>query len=281
MTSKPVLHPLVEQKLTAIAGNPPHALLLAGPEGIGKMTIAHWLAAQVLQVTPEALQTYPHILTIAPAAEGKAIGIDDIRQLEHFVALRIPSEQQVNRMVILQDAHLLTTEAQNALLKTLEEPPRGTVLLLTAASRQALLPTILSRVQTLEVMPPKGPDLAAALSVPNAQQLLAYSGGLPGLAFALAANDQSHPLVQAAQTARALLGETAFQKVARVDGLSKDKVATANLLYILGQMAHAALLTGRNAERWQKVLTVVYQAQKALKQGTQPKLALTDLMLNL
>jgi DNA polymerase-3 subunit delta' len=258
-------------------------LLLTGPAGIGKATLANWLAAQLLGMTLEKLTNYPHILRIEPEA-GKAIGIDGIRQLEHFIALKTTSADGIARIVMVHDAHLMTDEAQNALLKTLEEPPADTVLILTSSQQQSLLPTIRSRMQVTDITTPPRESLEAALPELAKEQLakvMALSGGLPGLAFALANDDQDHPLVMAAQTARQLLQMSSFEKVCQVDRLAKDKEATANVLYILMQMAHAALLTGRGTDRWQKVLKAAYGTQQALNSGTQPKLALTSLMLNL
>lgn len=278
-TSKPLMHPLTEDRLALLQDRPPHALLISGPAGIGKTTVARWYASMLLSVVPEKLTTHPYFFEINPT-DGKTISIDAVRELEHVTSLKPTSSADVSRVILVNDAHLLTAEAQNALLKTLEEPPVGTVLLLTCAYEQALLPTIRSRLQRLEVTKPSKEALAAELPQ-SSQQLLALSGGLPGLAFALAADNQDHPLVGAAQTARQLLQQSSFEKLAQVDALSKNKEMTRNVVYILMQMAHAALLTGKGGGRWQNILQATYDADRALNRGTQPKLALTNLMLNL
>lgn len=285
-TTKPLLHPVTANKLQSAIDKPPHALLLVGPEGMGKATVARWLGAQFIQIEPRKLSSYAHYLEIT-SQEGKAIGIDAIRTIEHFVSLKIPTRSSlVNRLVIIYDAQLLSTEAQNALLKTLEEPPADTAIIVTVTEKEQLLPTIRSRAQSIELTPPATADLQSSLREKGVSEaelatILALSGGMPGLAFALANKDRDHPLVQAAQTARQLLQESSFEKLCRVEALSKDKLATQNVVLILMQMAHAALLTGKNTERWQKVLTTSYNAERAIKSGTQTKLVLTDLMLNL
>ncbi len=278
-THKPLLHPLTEDRLTRLQKRPPHALLIAGPAGIGKTAIARWYAANLLETTVEKLDLHPYFFEISPI-DSKAIGVEAVRELEHVISLKTTSSSAVGRVVIINNAHLLTIEAQNALLKTLEEPPEGTVLILTGAQQHALLPTIQSRVQQLEVTRPTQEALGGALPKGSAQ-LLALSGGLPGLAFALAKDDQDHPLVNAAQTARQLLQQSSFEKLCQVDALSKNKEASRNLIYILMQMAHAALVAGKGSSRWQKILQATYDADTALNRGTQPKLVLTSLMLNL
>jgi len=284
-TSNPLLHTHTHDALAAVQVNPPHALLLTGAAGMGKATIAQWLAGQLLGVDTTSISDHPYVFHIA-SADGKAISIDAVRTLEHAVSLKAPSRQAVSRLIIMYDAHLLTTEAQNALLKTLEEPPQGTVLLLTSSQQEALLPTIRSRLQTVEVLRPNRDALATLLTSLGATDAevvttLALSGGLPGLAVALTQNDQEHPLVAAAHTARELLQQSTFEKLCQVERLAKDKEAARNTVHLLMQMAHAALLTGRSSERWQRILQAAYQTDKALTTNAQPKLALTNLMLNL
>jgi hypothetical protein len=80
-----------------------------------------------------------------------SIGIDEIKNLHGKIFLKpIKSEMKV---VILDQAHLLTTEAQNALLKVLEEPPQHTAIILSTDSTEQLLPTILSRCQIISLTP--------------------------------------------------------------------------------------------------------------------------------
>jgi DNA polymerase III delta prime subunit len=78
-----------------------------------------------------------------------SIGIEEIKLLHQKIFLKpINSDQKI---IILDDAHLLTTEAQNALLKVLEEPPERTIIILSSDTTDALLPTIISRCQIVEL----------------------------------------------------------------------------------------------------------------------------------
>lgn len=277
MTSELALHPHVARDLERLTNQPPQTLLLTGPTGVGKGSVATELL--------EALgMQSAYVLRVEPEAAGKAIGIEAVRTLEHFLSLAVPKQVTktgIDRAILIENAEALTTEAQNALLKTLEEPPVGTIMILTATSQDALLPTVRSRVQVVAITQPPTDLLRPLLPADQAERILALSGGLPGLAMALAQDDQSHPLVQAATTARQLLGQSTFEKLTAVDGLAKNKVQTLELLNILQLMAHAALLTGRGPERWQRVLTAAHDAQTALQNGVQTKLALIQLMLSL
>src|SRR3989344_1837552 len=79
--------------------------------------------------------------------EGSKLGIESARQIKEHFSLKPYSAK--GRVVVLEDASALTPEAQNALLKTLEEPPEYALILLGAPSEDTLLPTVLSRCQTI------------------------------------------------------------------------------------------------------------------------------------
>ncbi len=151
----------------------PHALLLEGPDGVGKMLAAKTFAQLLLCRTPRdgtacgacsgcvkvEAGTHPDLEIVA--AEGRHTKIDAIRDAERTLRLR-PMEGG-RRALIVEDAHRLTLGAQNALLKTLEEPPPETVLLLTTSRLKALLPTVVSRCQRVAFGPVPDEVVAALL----------------------------------------------------------------------------------------------------------------------
>lgn len=279
-----ILHAHTAGRLADFAGRPSHAALLTGPVGVGKASAARYLAAQLLGVATEGLQDYPHLRHIAPAGK-KSIGIEDVRQLEHFLSLKIPGGRQVARIAIIEDAHLMTHEAQNALLKTLEEPPADTVLILTAAHEQALLPTIRSRLQTIAVKKAAQQELeqhfAGRANGEELRQALAISGGLPGLTAALLSKEEAHPLLEAVQVARSLLQGSAYDRLVQVDALAKRKDFCRDVCFVLMQMAQTALTRTSGQKRWQQILAAAYRAEEQLLVNAQTKLVLTNLMLSL
>jgi hypothetical protein len=279
-----VLHELTERQIKDAVRAPSHAILLVGPKGSGKRSVANRLITEVLQIASVA--DFPYGTVIAPK-DGKAIGIEEIRELEHFLSLKVPGTAPFNRYIIIEDAHLLTKEAQNALLKTLEEPPEGSIIVLTAAHEQALLPTIRSRAQTMKVNTPdelvlQGYFTDQGYDQKAIKQAAAISGGLPGLMHTLL-TDEEHPLTLATDYARQILSKTSYERLLMVDELAKQRGLAIDVCFILQQMARVSLrkADGAAAKRWQNILKAAYEAADQLTQSAQPKLALTNLMLHL
>ena len=90
------------------------------------------------------------IVNITP--DGKNVVIESIRQLTHRLSFA-PQDPETGRGVVIENAHLLTQEAANAFLKTLEEPPRKTVFILTAPNKDVVLETIFSRTTHIDLGP--------------------------------------------------------------------------------------------------------------------------------
>jgi DNA polymerase III subunit delta' len=129
-----------------------HAYLFSGQEMIGKKMFARDLFtmanrhARFANHNPDFLELAPHV------AEGEAsIYIEDIRDLKKFLSLKI--FQGPYRFVIIDDAHRMTTEASNSLLKALEEPSAMTVFILVTSQPEQLPQTISSRCQDISFLP--------------------------------------------------------------------------------------------------------------------------------
>lgn len=279
-----ILHPATRRQLDAFIAAPAHAMLLIGPPGSGKRALAASLSAAILELPAGKFADYPYKAIIA--AEGsQSIGIDEVRQLEHFLSLKVPGRSGHNRAVIVDNAQQLSIEAQNALLKTLEEPPHGAFIILTLSSEQAILPTIRSRATSVTITRPERTALETYFEdhdfgAEAIRQAYAISGGLPGLMHALL-EETDHPLKLATERARQLLSQSAFERLLMVDELAKQRQLAIDTAFILQQMAHVSLqtATGETAAKWRAVLKAGYDAAEALFANAQPKLVLTDMVL--
>lgn len=179
---------LALQRLQALARQLrlPHAILVEGPRGSGKSTIARWLAAALLcpsDLDPSApcgmcrtcrlVASGGHAdLHVVDRAQDQAdvdlrkksryvIKVDQVREVQQTLA-RTAHEGRA-RVLLLDDADHMDEEAQNALLKTLEEPAADTFLLLEASRPERLLPTVRSRVQRLRAVPLPGSTIRQEL----------------------------------------------------------------------------------------------------------------------
>lgn len=120
-----------------------HAYLLTGPRGSGKQALTGQLCARILGCTPETVSSHPDVHSIAPESKSRQLSIGQIRELEQKLQMR--SLRGGKKFALLHDADRLGGQAANAFLKTLEEPPPDTHLILLTEQPEQLLDTILSR----------------------------------------------------------------------------------------------------------------------------------------
>jgi len=207
-------HPAAVAAIAAmIAGPVPHALLIAGPAGIGKTTLAGDLAAGLLcdEADPAARPCrvcrgcrlvdsggHADLHRLVPGGAGDQIRIGDRAEPEPGTIRRLISELALlpveggARVAIVERAERLNEEAQSALLKTLEEPPAGVTIILCVEREDQLLPTVRSRCVRLRLGPVGTRDIEAILGeqgvadASTASRLARLASGRPGLARAWA-----------------------------------------------------------------------------------------------
>lgn len=194
--------PLVEQlRRSAASGRNSHAYLFLGGAGAGKRLIANTFA-KALQCEGEKSPcdsckschafnhgNHPDVIYFQPLKNGKTYTIEDVReQLLETVDLK--PFQYEKKIYIIEKADTLNIQSQNALLKTLEEPPAHAVFLLLAERAEAFLPTILSRVVVMKIRPLSAETIADYLMqaghlAEESHILSAYAQGRIGQALEL------------------------------------------------------------------------------------------------
>ena len=195
-----------------------NAYIISGERRCGKQFIADIFAAALeceeTQKDPEhntdpcgkchsciqaSTRNQPDIIYLTRSEKSKIISVDDIReQVNHTVAIKPYSSRY--KIYIINEAEKMNQVAQNALLKTIEEPPEYAVFLLLTSNVNALLPTVLSRCVTLQMKPVSDDEVRKYLkkeNVPDAKadMCVAFARGNIGKAMFLATNEKFEGII--------------------------------------------------------------------------------------
>ncbi|MEQ1581901.1 MAG: DNA polymerase III subunit delta' [Steroidobacteraceae bacterium] len=189
--------PLIKQiESTWLKDRLPHAVLLHGHAGLGKRRLAEWIARGLLCDSKRdhltacgrcngcrlvAAGSHPDLKLVTPEEGKQQLSVDQVRAVSEWLAMT--SHQQGWKIAIIDPAQMMTIAAANSLLKTLEEPPARSLLILVASSLQGLPATLRSRCQRLGIPRPPAAMalkwLTETTSEPVAPQVLEFTGGAP------------------------------------------------------------------------------------------------------
>ena len=255
-----------------------HAYLFTGPRGTGKKSVAR-LCAMAALCRGEGKRpcgacgpcrrvlagTHPDVHTVEPEAGKQKIGVDVLRGVIEEVSVR--AFEDGVKALIFPEAERMTPQAQNCLLKTLEEPPEDTVFFLITDQPGAMLPTIVSRCRRLRFSP---------VSVEACAAILAEKGVEPGRARLAAACAQG-----AVGRALEIAGDEDYlplrgKALSSLKALSSGKVGVARAISFLGEGKSAAAC----APEWLEILEVVARDLMARENGGTPYGDTGDLTLD-
>jgi DNA polymerase-3 subunit delta' len=324
-----------------------HAYLFTGPEGVGKRTLALAFAMSLnCQAEPAAGQsapdvpcglcascsrisrgTHPDVVEVnletqaqmladtpgkGKSGPAKELKIDIIRDMQSTVGLHPYMGRR--RVYIIGDADRLNEEASNCMLKTLEEPPSHTILVLLAPNEDAVLPTISSRCLHVALRPLQRRMLADSLvrlwgaEEEQAETAAALSGGRPGYALALTEEPERMARRKAALEELALLsGMPPSDRINKANTLAKMftdaradlydlldvwegwwrdvlivRASASELAVNVDQLPALASVAGRvSASRASGAIELIQAARRQLFENVNPRLALEALTLGL
>lgn len=228
-----------------LSGRLPHAYLLTGPAGCGRRTLARLIAAayqcegagdvpcgECSACRKSLAGIHPDIREYGSDGGSRSFHLDVIRAIKADVFIT-PNEGKY-KMYLLENAQTMTVQAQNALLKILEEPPSYAVFLLTAESRESMLPTILSRCVTIPLFPVSEEETVTALRAAfpdrpeeDLRRAAGLCGGVIGRAMeALEDGKLSEAAQLAGKMARALCAPAELSLLKLTGKLERDKPLT-------------------------------------------------------
>ena len=286
-----LLHPKTKKQAEFFLKKPVSPLLILGQGGSGKRKLAFLIGTAVLDLGSEKnLSDYPYFFHAKKPANKQEISIDTVREITRFVKLKTPGNQGTRRLILIEDAQYLSLEAQNALLKILEEPNDDSLFLLTAPSELSLLPTIISRCRHIwayqVTLEQAGDFYTGKFGSKKLESAWSLSQGSSGLLQALLEED-THPLRQVIEQAKLFLSQPRNERILTLDALAKRKDDLRFFLEALTKIL-AALHRGSvnqsrpsQAQRLLEDRKLVQSSIEALDKNANSKLVCISLALNL
>jgi len=210
-------------------GNLHHAYLMAGPEHVGKFTVALDFAEKILGNISE---TNPDLIIVKPEVEEKdgkirkkAIDVERMRELQRRLSM---TPNGKHKIAIIDDAQFLNIQAQNAILKTLEEPPKNVIIILVAQNQEKLLPTVVSRCVVKKFTPVSIDDITKMIPAADKDrdEIIFWSLGRPGLAMAYINNKEELDIARAnLEDFKKVISSNVSERFSMAEVWSKDTVA--------------------------------------------------------
>ena len=159
-----------------------HAHLIVGPDGIGKSIVAKIFAMKILGKSED--KDYVDIVSYKP--KKASFGVDEVREI--IVEVNKKPYEGDKKVIIIHEGNKLTIQAQNALLKTIEEPPKGVYIIILSESLEIMLDTIQSRSQIYKLTPLSKDDMVKFINKIGEEDndkilaAISYGHGIPGRA---------------------------------------------------------------------------------------------------
>ncbi|MCI8636821.1 MAG: hypothetical protein HFJ36_03035 [Clostridia bacterium] len=256
-----------------------HSYLFVGIQGIGKKALAIEFSKKILTPNQEQenLENHPDFLLIEP--DGNSIKIEQIRTLQKKIQEKpILSNQKV---YVIDDADSMTQEAQNCLLKTLEEPPEFAKIILIGSSESAFLPTIKSRCMILLFNPIEDNEIKQYMKenygmnsiTPN--QLAMFQGSI-GKAILVKDRQQEYENVEN------MIGNLGSKDLIEILKLSEGLYKSKEEIYEILEYINILLLNySKTNHLYTNCIKIVENVKKRLKQNANYDMCIDELVVNM
>lgn len=259
-----------------------NVLALVGPTGSGKTYLAQFITSNMLDKDNFKINTIE--------IDATNSGIDDVRQIQKTLSIKTVGTSKNRRAVIISNFDQFSLEAQNAMLKTLEEPPVDTVIIITINNEHNVLPTIYSRCTKIVVKSVTIKDILKCYPDVNKEtvQKASYmSYGYPGLLTSLL-NNSDNELIDTINHVKSFLAQQKTSQLSQIEKIIKDRndhyvnkflESLAKILYASyksGIDKNVSLsITGSSLRRYNLVKNAIDQ----IHAGVNKKLCLTNLII--
>lgn len=246
------IHPQTQQHLDSLVRDLPQSMVLTGPEGVGLSAAVSYVADRVhskpIYVLPEKDEKVD--------IEKGVITVDIIRRLYSMTK----TIETGTRLIVIDDAERMGVQAQNAFLKLLEEPGANTHFIVLTHAVAKLLPTIRSRVQTIEIHPVSTTQSEALLDTlqvtdkTRRSQLLFIASGLPAQLTILASDGNVFEArAQIIRDARTYLQGSMYDRLKVASSFKDDRQGSLTLLLDAMKLLQGSLKTGNSPEQVKKI----------------------------
>ncbi|PIR98468.1 MAG: hypothetical protein COT88_01425 [Candidatus Colwellbacteria bacterium CG10_big_fil_rev_8_21_14_0_10_41_28] len=253
-----------------------HAYLFYGPEQVGKNHFAKALSAYLEHGEfEESKRLLSETLTVLPGEDKDSIGIDEVRVAKTFLYRKPVNSEK--RLVIIDNSDLLTSQAQNAILKITEEPPKTGIIILITKNPDTLLPTLRSRVQQVYFSRLKSDDLKnflkkeRGLADDEIERIVKLSFGRPGRMFDLIDTDKYKDLLKIFNN----LKKDSKVKRSTIEEISKEGDYRELLDYLI------AVLSEKPLENYKLLAKIMDAKQKMGDYSTNKRLQLESALWNI
>lgn len=221
------------------------------------------------------------------AKDGKSIGIDEVREIKRAFSLSANRDSKISRFAVIEDASKLTPEAQNSLLKLIEELPERTIIALVADNISEILQTIKSRCFYIPVVPIEK-EKALKYAEKNGKDLL-YANKIYNLSEGRASYfvrylEDNEEVFSQVELAKKFFASSVFDRQAIVESLIKKEFDLQSFISTMKITAKAGMYGTQeeaSRHRWKKILKKITNAETQLSQNSNTKLTLLSLSVNI
>ncbi|MCK9186525.1 AAA family ATPase [Candidatus Gracilibacteria bacterium] len=272
-----------------------HAYLLAGPNSVGKNTVAKKMAG-ILQCSNDFCHACPtclqvekgvHLDTIEMIDDKESIGIDDIRKIIERCNMTCQANYKI---FLIQTVERMTVAAANSFLKVLEEPPQRTIFILTTNNIRAVLPTVVSRVRVVNFaavsagyLEKKLRELYPENDEETIKKVSLFSLGKTGKAVNLMENpsELANYIKVYNDVMFFLEHRNITDRFSYVNEFAEDEGKLETFVSILYNVLRSKILDGQDAEEHIDTVLKIDEAMTLIKKNVNLKLVLENLMLSL